>query len=308
MDNEKIKNAVRFFYDLQELRMQSSNRAQKKTQSIALDDDDKAFLAKTGRGLESLEKEALKEVSRLIKGHPVWEYLNAVRGVGPTMAGVIISEVDINRCNTVSQLWAYCGLAVGPDGKAIRRKKGEKLGYNPWLKSKVLKVLGDSFIKCCSYDPDVGYCTSAAAKDADGKIMTYVDETGKTKRVMRKIPLPNGQVPYRKFYDDRKHRRENTFVDVCAACNGTGKVVRVCREEETAPGEKKSRTSIECPNCDGGKKRPLWGSSKEHRHKDAMRYMIKMFLMDLWVAWRTMEGLEVRAPYAEEYLGKVHHA
>jgi hypothetical protein len=25
------------------------------------------------------------------------------------------------------------------------------------------------------------------------------------------------------------------------------------------------------------------------------------------VKWRTIEGLSVRAPYAEEYLGRVHH-
>jgi hypothetical protein len=34
--------------------------------------------------------------------------------------------------------------------------------------------------------------------------------------------------------------------------------------------------------------------------------MIKQFLKDLYVHWRTLEGLPVRQPYAEEYLGKVH--
>ncbi len=43
-----------------------------------------------------------------------------------------------------------------------------------------------------------------------------------------------------------------------------------------------------------------------HQDKAAKRYMIKMFLKDLYVAWRTLEGLDVRPPYAEEYLGKVH--
>jgi hypothetical protein len=306
-DKDKIKNAVRFFYDLQELRMQSSNRPGKKAAAISLDDDDKAFLKRTGSGLNALEKEALKEVIRLIKYHPVWAYLKEIRGVGPTMAGVLISEIDITRCNTVSQLWAYCGLAVGPDGKAVRKKKGEKLGYNPWLKSKVVKVLGESFIKSCSYDPDIGYCTSAVERDADGKQITYVDENGKTKKKMIKVPFPQGVVPYRKFYDDKKHRRESQLIDKCMACEGTGKVKRVQREEETVPGQKKSRTEIECPNCEGGTKQPFWGASQDHRHKDGVRIMVKQFLMDLWVHWRTIEGLEVRAPYAEEYLGRVHH-
>lgn len=309
MDKEKIKNAVRFFYDLQELRMQSSNRAQKKSKTIALDEHDKTFMKKTGDGLAALEKEALKEVMRLIKHHPAWGWLKDVRGVGPTMAGVIISEVDINRCTTVSKLWAYCGLAVGPDGKADRKKKGEKLKYNPWLKSKVLKVLGDSFIKSCSYDSEVGYCTSAVLRDADGKQVTYVDEaTGKRKKVMKKVPLPEGVTPYRKYYDDKKHRRENQSVDKCQACEGKGVVIRVCRDEETVPGQKKTRNTIECPNCKGGKVKPMWGASQDHRHKDAVRVMIKQFLLDLWVYWRTAEGLEVRPSYAEEKLGIKHSA
>lgn len=43
-----------------------------------------------------------------------------------------------------------------------------------------------------------------------------------------------------------------------------------------------------------------------HRDKAAKRYMVKNFLKDLYVAWRECEGLTVRAPYSEEYLGKVH--
>jgi len=43
-----------------------------------------------------------------------------------------------------------------------------------------------------------------------------------------------------------------------------------------------------------------------HRHRMATRKMIKLFLMDLYAAWRECEGLPVREPYAEEYLGRKH--
>ena len=46
--------------------------------------------------------------------------------------------------------------------------------------------------------------------------------------------------------------------------------------------------------------------SKGHRDRAAKRYMIKMFLKDLYVAWRTIEGLTVRPSYQEEYLGHKH--
>jgi hypothetical protein len=50
-----------------------------------------------------------------------------------------------------------------------------------------------------------------------------------------------------------------------------------------------------------------WKDAKPaHRDRAAKRKMIKMFLMDLYVAWRTIEGLEVRPPYQEQYLGHKH--
>jgi hypothetical protein len=43
-----------------------------------------------------------------------------------------------------------------------------------------------------------------------------------------------------------------------------------------------------------------------HRHRAALRFMIKAFLRDLYVKWRTLEGLSVREPYQAEYLGHQH--
>jgi hypothetical protein len=50
-----------------------------------------------------------------------------------------------------------------------------------------------------------------------------------------------------------------------------------------------------------------WGKSKKHVHNASIRYMMKMFLIDLYKAWRTLEKLPVREPYAVEYLGKHAH-
>lgn len=317
---EKLKNAVRYFYDLQMLRMQSGSRATKKSKvaEAHLDEEDKAFLQKTGKGLSSLERDALKEVGRLLQGVNIYEdFLKDVRGVGPTLSGVLVSEINIENCTTVSKLWAWCGLAV-VDGKAVRRKKGEKLHFNPWLKSKLLKVLGDCLIKAASLD-EYGYHTKVVDKGEDGALKTVdaTDEDGnvildddgnpKQKRAMRRVPWPKGVPCYRKFYDDYKNRKENTKVEKCMGCDGSGKVARVEREAETEAGVKKPRTKKECPNCKGTGGPAPWGASQAHRHAAAVRYMVKMFLADLWNHWRAMEKLEIRPPYAEEYLGRTHH-
>lgn len=46
--------------------------------------------------------------------------------------------------------------------------------------------------------------------------------------------------------------------------------------------------------------------TKGHRDNMAKRYMIKLFLNDLYRAWRKLEGLTVYEPYPEAKLGMVH--
>ena len=138
----------------------------------------------------SLEQQEDKQFSRLknvLKDFPIYnEFLENIYGVGPAMAGVIVSEINIHAAQYPSSLWKYAGLdVVAADGKGRSRKKehleeseyinkdGEtatKMGitFNPFLKTKLVGVLGSSFIK------------QSPAK-----------------------------CPYRKIYDDYKHRLEN---------------------------------------------------------------------------------------------------
>ena len=48
--------------------------------------------------------------------------------------------------------------------------------------------------------------------------------------------------------------------------------------------------------------------SKGHRHNAALRYMIKMFLADLYNVARPLAGLPVAPTYQEEKLGRKHSA
>lgn len=47
--------------------------------------------------------------------------------------------------------------------------------------------------------------------------------------------------------------------------------------------------------------------TKGHRNEAAKRYAVKIFLRDLYLTWRPLEGLEVHAPYAEGKLGMRPH-
>lgn len=179
-------------------------------------------------------------LKRFIERERLWqEYLVDVRGVGPAITGVLLSEVDIYPARYASSLWALAGLDVAPDGRGRSRRKEhlvkraytnkegkeemrDSITFNPLLKTKLIGVLGPSFLK-----------------------------------------QPADACPYRRIYDDYKHRLEH-----------------------------------HATWCE---------TSKGHRHNAAVRYMIKMFLLDLWRAWRTMEGLPIPDPYREAKLGLPPH-
>lgn len=72
-----------------------------------------------------------------VKDVPIYaNWLKDVKGVGPMMAGGLITRIDDPaRFATVSKLWAY---AVGKPGE--RRRRGGRTSYNPRLKTHCWKI------------------------------------------------------------------------------------------------------------------------------------------------------------------------
>ncbi len=188
--------------------------------------------------LESQEASHFRRMEAVLNDYPIFtQFLEPTRGCGPAMSGVIISEIDIHKAKYASSLWKLAGFDVAPDGKGRSRKK-EHLVEKEYT-------------------------------DREGEIKTKVGITFnpflKTKLyVLATCFLKAGDSPYRKAYDEYKHRLEN----------------------HPAHAEK----------------------TKGHRHNMAMRYMIKRFLVDLYKAWREIEGLEVHPEYSEGKLGYKHAA
>lgn len=293
-DTNTIRPLVRGFYDQQKLRIESGNRlcAQFRsklgldTQQPEEEDEDAAEVLDAIRAsykkltdgvkkelpamksfvgdelissytelclvaqymdLESREGTHLRRIEVIVQAHPLWEaFLKGVRGCGPAMAGVLLSEIDIARATYPSSLWQFSGYGVEADGRGTSKrsehlhdvtyttKAGETatrkgIRYNPWLKTK-LYVLATCMIKAGS--------------------------------------------SYRAVYDGYKVRLENSQRHVA--------------------------------NKDDAK---TWAEeSKGHRHAAAMRYMVKRFLVDLYKAWRALEGLPIAPEYSEAKLGIVHRA
>lgn len=189
-------------------------------------------------GLESSEARHFKQLEKVLADYPIWtDYLKGVKGVGPAMASVMITEFDIHKAKYSSSMWKYAGLDVVNGAGRSRKKEHlvessyldkdgvektkQGISFNPFLKSKLVGVLGSSFLRAGA--------------------------------------LNN---PYRKVYDDYRHRLDNM----------------PAHEEK----------------------------SKGHKHNMAIRYMIKMFIIDLYTNWKAIEGLPAFPPYHETKLGLNH--
>jgi hypothetical protein len=324
----------RFYYDLQALRIASGNRTNKGLEGIHLTEKQQEFLTSISVDMKALERQANNAVAACLKGIPIWEkWLKDQKGIGPTLGAFLIGEINIEKCTTVSKLWAWLGLSVDkaecpvcagngvlddhdPDtrepivckncngdgivGQSQRLRKGQKAKYDPRRKAKVLHVLGTSLIKASPLykkpkDPETGKVTE--------------DES-----LWEELP----PTKWRKLYDDYKHRKTNQVVPVCMGCLGTGKRnvgknkfgevkdVDMIPKEHLDPDAK--TVEKPCWNCDGTGVDAPWGRDNKHRHAAAVRYMVKQFLLELHTQWRLLEGLPVRKPYAEEYLGRTHNA
>lgn len=121
-----------------------------------------------------LEKAHEKAIDYELSKLPIYnQFLANVHGCGVLMSGVILSEIDIHACNSISALWKYAGLDVvvktdhetgeiTEEGRSKKRhhlepktytdsdgKQTETVGitFNPFLKTKLIGVLGSSFIK-----------------------------------------------------------------------------------------------------------------------------------------------------------------
>ncbi len=93
--------------------------------------------------------------------------------------------------------------------------------------------------------------------------------------------------PYSSYYYDEKTRLENSDVIV----------KEWPRKEDRKKGIEPDERTVK------------WRDAyPAHRHRAAIRKMIKEFLKHLYIAWREIEGLPIRESYAEEYLGKKHEA
>lgn len=262
--------------------------------------------------LADKEEQQKALIPHLIRDIPIYsQFLSQIHGWGPLLSAFIIGEVNVYRAPNISSVWAYFGLDVHPDGRGrskrdvhmeprwMKKRKGTSVdgdeGYkmeqvtlrthDVRKKAKVVGTGADSILKACiRWIP----CTEEEYLDADPAYSKRKNiKEDKQKGIEKQDNVPHvlailGDSPYAKIYMDTKHR--------------------LTHSQKPCPRVKKL--------ADGQEVHLTWSETSDaHRHRAAARYMIKMFLADLWLAWRKLEGLPVTETYAVAKLGhRPHHA
>lgn len=129
------------------------------------------------------EEEEKKIIEGEVVKHPMWDaFFKDVKGCGVMMAAVCLAYLDINKARHVSSFYRYVGIDVVPvyqgdddegnpiyknEGRSMKKshleeqeyttkdgQKATKLGltYNPTVKTKLVGVLGPSFLKTARGD------------------------------------------------------------------------------------------------------------------------------------------------------------
>lgn len=149
---------------------------------------DVAIAQDTLSEMKDLEQRTSKNLTKMLKHEPCYHlYLSKIKGVGPKISGVLLSELgDPGRFSTISALWAYCGLDVR-DGEARKRRKGEKANWNSTLRSACARKLTDQFIKLKGHDDCLGrtlydrYKTFYTERDGDTLSKGHIDNRARRK-------------------------------------------------------------------------------------------------------------------------------
>jgi hypothetical protein len=135
LPKEAVVELVKIYYDVQDVRIASENRL--RTVGVVE--------GVNVSHLKKLEKEIRNRMHENYKDDPLYRWLRGIRGIGPVLAGGLISGIDIRKAEHVSSLWKYFGYHV-VNGEAVKKRRGEKLGFNPDMRTLGYKI-ADSFVK-----------------------------------------------------------------------------------------------------------------------------------------------------------------
>lgn len=259
--------------------------------------------------LMEAETDHFNDIRKTLAGFPIYtEFLADIKGIGPAMAGVIVSEIDIHKAKYPSSLWAYAGLDVATSWKlhdTTWRARNVGKPVPDWVVPETAAHVADENNRptvdgftSCIYDDSGKLAVLKGERDGYVFEAVYmvVETGGRSRRAEHLV-----QRAYTAADGTEKERASITFNPFLKT-----KLMGVLSASFLRAGENKYSTAYRDYKFRLENNPAHAEKSKGHRHNMALRYAVKMFLIDLHAKWRELEGLPVTVPYHEAKLG-LHH-
>ena len=288
-DKRLLKMLVRSRSDFQKIRKAVDNRLGRKADGSSQKIQERKFNLEDFQMLDSIseaarfqERNIEKSLTQVLRR---FDFYNAwcvkTKGLGTIGSGWILSSINIYIASTVSKIWQYSGYNPGLVRGKQQIKYDDGTYSEPFLTNHMIR--GDKLTPKFLAPFNTRLRTALSGIIAGEFIRSQNDYAMKF------------YYPYKARLEQEKNKVED----------------KARLEQEKNKVEDKAQLEQEKNKVEESKKEEAkaWCDvSKGHRDLAAKRYMMKMFEIDLYVAWRTFEGLPVRDPYAKEYLGMDHAA
>ena len=255
--------------------------------------------------LES-EEESIKALDKIVKEHPMWDaFFKDVKGCGTLMSAVCIAYFDPYKANHVSSFFKYAGLDVVQDIDSEGRMLFLAVDDNKKKVYMEVSDCGEPTYKYTDtnkiYEGEVIPSTHGRRK-GDTEMQPYYVVNDKGEKVLATDDDGNLKLKKGITYNPKLKTKLMGVLSGCLMKAGMRK---------DSSGESNSTTKYGQIYID---QRHRLDNSAYHMHKSsaqknamAQRYMIKEFVRDMWITWRTIEGLEVDEPYEVAKLGHRPH-
>jgi hypothetical protein len=228
------------------------------TRGFGLDEShpDVARLAALVEMLEKVEHQAVLNLQRAMRNHPLGPWVKTQHGIGEKQFARLLAKIGDpyfntlhDRPRTVSELWAYCGLHTidVPVSQSFRDTQTQSAGGDLDTAGGDQKTLDT-------------HSSSVAARRIKGQKANWSTEAKSRAYLISEKMLQCGN---RDIYDQRKAATENrTHHTPCTRCGPSGHPAQAGTP---------------------------WNPG--HRHADALRIQAKEMLKNLWVEARRLHNL-----------------
>lgn len=229
-----------------------------------------------------LEIKSEKVILEVLEELPIWnKYLVNVRGIAARIASSILVEMkDVARFPTITALWSYC---ADIETYVVAHCEGHTTATGKHVCHKLIMSSEQRHTTCPvmqKHDDDT----------EEGEEITYTSEEkkvcGKPLTVVERV---TGKAPKRR---KGHHFLFNTKLKTAAWKLANQFVKQGSDFYKEIYRNRKLLDAAKHPDY-----------SKGHINNMALRKLSKLFLANLWLNWRVLDGLPIRAPYAIEYLG-----